>query len=140
MTESLNVLFTEQERLKERIAIIKTELDGINEDIEKTVEKQCKQARDLSGKDYGSIDIVVDGITVKHNVSKKVTWDGEKLAELWKKIEDAGDEPSAFIDKEIVYKIPEKKYDTIPNAMRTVFDKARTVDAGKSTIKLSIKE
>lgn len=79
-----------------------------------------------------------EGVTV--TVPKNVSWDQEKLDELWKRLEAMGETASEYID--VKASVPESKYKAWPESLRAMFEPARTVKPGtpKITFKVAEKE
>jgi len=119
----------------------KKELEAIDMEIGGVVSPSVAQARQMAGKDTGSVDVIVQGVMVKHNVPKAVVWDQAILATIKGKIVAAGDDPSPYIttDTETVYKVSEKVYKTLTGDVKALFDEARTLKPGKPEMKLEIR-
>lgn len=91
------------------------------------------------GKDTGKVHFVDDGIRVTSELSKRPEWDQQKLAEIAKRIAEAGDDPAEFID--VAYKVSERKYTAWPESLRAAFEPARTLKTGKPIFHLeTVKE
>ncbi len=106
-------------------------MDGVQEKIDKIIADPCKQMRSMRSKNYGVIDLVIDGVKVEHDLPKKVEWDRKKMAGIWDRIEIAGDEPAEFITRKISYNVSEKNFKNFPNEIKNVFASARIVKPGK---------
>ncbi|ALK09029.1 hypothetical protein [Blastochloris viridis] len=91
-------------------------------------------ARQAAGKDTGTIRLIDGTVTIVADLPKKVEWDQDRLAEIVERIRSAGDDPTQYVD--IAFKVPERKYAAWPNAIRTVFESARTVRTGALKIEL----
>ena len=89
--------------------------------------------------DTGKVHFMDDGIRVTSELSKRPEWDQQKLAEIAKRIAEAGDDPAEFID--VAYKVSERKYTAWPESLRAAFEPARTLKTGKPTFQLeTVKE
>lgn len=99
-------------------------------------EDQIRSLRQQSGKDTGVVHIEDGGMCVTSDLSKKPSWDQQKLAEIVNRITQSGDDPSEFID--ISYKVSERKYGAWPSSLKEVFAPARTLKTGKPTFRLNI--
>ena len=65
------------------------------------------------------------------DLPKKVRWDQIRLAALVAEIRTGGDDPAEYVSTE--YTVSERAYGAWPTSIRTAFDPARTVTAGKPT-------
>jgi hypothetical protein len=102
--------------------------------IEARFEQPIAARYAAQAKDTGTVRIQVDGYEVVADRAKKVTWDQDKLAGAVKAIRDSGDDPSEYV--EISHTVTERKYGAWPGHIRAVFEPARTVKPGPTTIKL----
>lgn len=59
------------------------------------------------------------------------------MAALVERIRADGENPGDYVD--ITFKVPERKYSAWPAPIRSAFEAARTVRAGKPTFKLTPK-
>jgi len=91
-------------------------------------------ARRAAGKDTGTVRLAEDGVTVVADLPKRTSWDQAMLAGLVAEIRAAGDDPAEYVTTE--FKVPERAWGAWPSAVRTAFEPARTVTAGKPTYKL----
>jgi tetrahydromethanopterin S-methyltransferase subunit G len=121
---------TEREKFEEATKVFKQELSAIEDQIENIIAEPVKAVRQSTGKDTGTVDVLVDGVMVKHNLPKKVKWDQEKLAKVWSKIIDAKDNPNSYMKSKTTYTVAEKAYKNFIPAIKKVFEPARTVVPG----------
>ncbi len=91
-------------------------------------------ARRACGKDTGTVRLVDGDFTVVADLPKRVDWDQEMLAATVERIRLSGDDPAQYVD--IAIKVPERKYGAWPEAIRAVFEPARTVGSGKPSFQL----
>ena len=102
-------------------------------------EQRAQAIRLEQGKDTGKVHFMDDGIRVTSELSKRPEWDQQKLADIAKRIAEAGDDPAEFID--VAYKVSERKYTAWPESLRAAFEPARTLKTGKPTFHLeTVKE
>jgi hypothetical protein len=134
----LKTLMSEMAEIDERAKVIKSEKADCQGKIDETIKEKIKQARALQGVDTGVVNILVDGVEVKHSIPKSVVWDQEKLTEVYDKIKEHGDNPLDYITRKL--SVAEKSYSAFIPSIKEVFAPARTVGAGKPTVKLKIKE
>jgi len=101
-------------------------------------EQQIKEQ--LANKDYGAGTVTVDlgEKTIKLTYNKKVTWDGDRLRELYKRIEAGNENPDEYI--EVRMTVPENKFKNWPTAIQESFVDARTVEVTGPTIKIEAKK
>ncbi|MGP1690888.1 MAG: hypothetical protein ACTS6O_00145 [Giesbergeria sp.] len=95
----------------------------------------ARQRRISDGRDFGAVRIDDQGETVVCDQRKIIDWDQAQLAELARKILDAGDDPAQYMD--VSFKVPESKYSAWPQVLREQFEGARTVRPGKVSFKLA---
>lgn len=117
-------------------------LADIDAEIELAIGDAVKVVRAQSGKDTGTVDVLVQGVMVKHNVPKKVVWNQEKLAMIKKLISSHGDDPDLYMDTTVktTYKVGEKAYTKMPPEIRSVFDQAREVRVGDPVMTFEIRQ
>lgn len=118
--------------IKDDVDVQQAKISEIDREIESIINDPVSGARLQQGKDTGTINVVIDGVTVKHDLPKTVKWDQKRLAEVWNNILEAGDNPSDYIKTE--YSIEEKKYTALPPSIQAVFLPAREVKSGKPKI------
>lgn len=112
--------------LRDRMVVVQEQIDAL-------IGPKLVELRALQGKDYGAINLNIDGIKVTETVTKKVEWNQDVLADIFGRITAAGDDPLAYMRAK--YDVPEKQYGEFPKAIKNIFDEARVVKAGKPTIK-----
>lgn len=113
--------------------------DWIDGAVALKYEQRAQAIRLEQGKDTGKVHFMDDGIRVTSELSKRPEWDQQKLAEIAKRITEAGDDPAEFID--VAYKVSERKYIAWPESLRAAFEPARTLKTGKPTFHLeTVKE
>ena len=134
----LKELLKRKSEIEEHIKNLQLALSETMDNIESVVTEPLKAKRQADGKDTGSIDILLSGVTVKQNIPKTVVWDQDILKGIYIKIKDADDDPENYL--EVKYNVPEKKYSAFPLAVQTLFDPARTVKAGKPKLTFKIEE
>lgn len=93
----------------------------------------------LKGKDYGcgTANIEYGEFTIKAVVSKKVTWDTQKLESLYTEIQQGGEDPSEYIKTS--YSVSESAYNGWPSVIKQAFEPARTVEPSKPKITVEMK-
>lgn len=97
---------------------------------------QARAARLEAEKDFGTVRLVDDGVTIVADLPKKVDWDQRELAEMVERIKADGEDPCDYID--VAFKVPERKYGAWPGHIRRAFEPARTVRAGAQSFRLIV--
>ena len=95
---------------------------------------QAAAMRRAEGKDTGTVRFGDGDCVVIADLPKKVDWDQDQLAAVVERIRTAGDDPTEYVD--LAYRVPERKYGAWPAHIRTAFEAARTVRAGKPSFTL----
>jgi hypothetical protein len=109
-------------------------LDGI---LNRKYGDQAAEFRHLLGKDFGTVRFDDDGITIISDLPKKPVWDQKQLSSIVQTIQEAGDDPSEYVDT--AFKVSESKYKAWPEHIRRTFEPARTLKSGKAIFKLTSK-
>ncbi len=117
-----------------RLEPVNARLTEIKIEIEEIIADPVRQARELAAKTTGTVDVLVQGVMVKHAVQKTVKWDQGKLAEIRQRVIDGNDNPDAYMDSNTTYKINEKQFKAFPPEIKAVFVGAREVKPGAPTI------
>lgn len=129
MKSQLDIISKLREK-KEELEAIKREVSALESELYLATKDDINNAYKEKGNAYGVVH--VGELTV--NIPKKVTWDQKRLAELYKGISLSNENPSDYI--KVTYDVSEAKYNAWPEAIRSTFDEARTVEPGKVTIKV----
>jgi len=116
---------------KKQSATIIDELEILNREIVAIIDAAAEPAR--KDKPYGIVTLNIDGVEVKHDVQKKVTWDQAELAKIRHRISDGGDDPAQYIEEKL--SVPEKKFQAWPAIIQKWFHVARTEKPGPGKIK-----
>jgi hypothetical protein len=107
-------------------------LDGI---LNKKYGDQAAEFRHTQGKDFGTVRFDDGDVTIVSDLPKKPVWDQKQLSAIVQTIHDAGDDPSEYVDT--AFKVSENKYKAWPEHIRSTFEPARTLKAGKAVFKLT---
>lgn len=117
-----------QERfdLLRQVEQIKARLEGLDDQIFEQVQDRVKP--------QGSTTIKENGHKIVVSIPMRTTWDEDKLRSIADNIRQHGDDPEQYIQ----YKptVPESKFKAWPEAIRKVFEPARTIKPGKRSIKV----
>jgi hypothetical protein len=128
---ALPMLLIKQESIKEELQAVQKIAEQIDLAIRTRVADAVADARAEAGKFEGTIHAVVEGCEVISNVPKRVEWDTDKLNELARDLDGA----EHWIDFKL--SVSEKKYTSMPPAIRKIIDAARTLKHGKETLKIT---
>ncbi|WP_417251047.1 hypothetical protein [Castellaniella sp.] len=120
------------------IALLKKAKTQVDTALVKRYGAQAQAALAATGRDFGTAHITDGAVAIKAELPKKVRWDQEKLAEIAQRITATGDRVEDFIDVKL--SVSETRYTAWPPALREQFAPARTVEAGKPTFTLTVKE
>ncbi len=103
--------------------------------LEQRFGEQGREALRDTARDFGTAHFNVDGVHVKYELPKKVSWDQKKLKAIAERIVASGESVESYLDVKLG--ISETRYTNWPPALQQQFADARTVDAGKATFELS---
>lgn len=120
LIDELITLQEQEKELKKRIGAVK---DAIYEANKADIENALKAKDEPFG--------VVNVGRVSFTLPKKVEWDQERLAQLYREI---GDTASEYMD--VSYKVRETAFKNWPSAIQDAFIPARTVSTGSIQIKV----
>jgi hypothetical protein len=119
---------------EQHIAPLQEELNAVQVDIDHIIAPKLVNIRSLQQKQFGAVNITLDGFKVTSTVPKKVDWDQQKLLDVFNRILAAGDKPSEYMRMEL--KVPEKDYEAMRPEIQWMFADCRTVTPGKPTVKI----
>ena len=111
--------------------------DWIEAAIALRYEQRAIGARAAAGKDTGTVRFQDGAVEIAVDLPKRVEWNQARLAALSEQIRAGGEDPSEYL--EVSFKVPERAYVAWPERIRTAFEPARTVRAGRQIFKLAIK-
>lgn len=134
----LKELIKQKEMVMAELLKINEQMAQIESDIELKIAGPVMEARQLAAKDTGTINALVDGVMVKHQVNKRVVWDQSKMFEIWNRIKNAGDNPENYMTAKTSHSVKEKLYDSFPDPVRAIFSEAREVKAGTPKISFDV--
>lgn len=111
-----------------------SKVEAINAEIDAVIGDRVKEARQLTNKPTGTVDVLVDGVMVKHCVQKRVAWNQAKLAEIRQRIIDGQDNPENYMDAKTTYSVKEKAFKAFPAPIKAIFEDAREIKIGKPSV------
>lgn len=129
----LKELLQKKAEIEERLKTVQEELAAVNVDIEHLVSQKFVDLRSLTGKEFGAVNLSLDGVKITETIPKKVEWDQEKLGGLFFKILESGDKPSNYMKMKL--EIGEKQFEAFAPGIKDIFAEARTVKPGKAQLK-----
>ena len=103
--------------------------------LEQRFGQQGREALRDTARDFGTAHFNVDGVHVKYELPKKVSWDQNKLKAIAERMVASGETVESYLDVKL--SISETRYTNWPPSLQQQFADARTVDAGKATFELS---
>lgn len=89
-------------------------------------------------KQFGSVTVDEGDYKLVITTPKKVKWNQEYLAGIYKAIETSGQDASEYI--KIAYDVAESKFKAWPEHIQNEFMPARTLSQGSTSLKLERKE
>lgn len=123
---NMHELTEEKTKKEEQIKKLQGDLEEIDDSIFELVKDQAKS--------QGTTTIEKDGVKLSITIPMRTSWDESKLKQIAEQIKDHGDDPSQYIN--FKPQVSEKSYKAWPEAIRRVFEPARTVKPGKRKIEV----
>lgn len=113
-------------KIDAEIAALKKQRDAAEESLLEYVKADISSG--LSDKDYGAgtVNIESHEYNIKAVVSKRVKWDQDKLAEIYQRIQEHGENPAQYV--KVKYDVSENAYKNWPDAIARAFEPARSVE------------
>jgi hypothetical protein len=121
------------DNLKSQTAEIAEELAAINNTVADLVNARAAAVRMQAGKPYGVMAFEIDGVAVKQEIGKKVTWDQAELAKVQSRIASSGDDPKEYIKTTLA--VDERKFTAWPATIQRLFMAARDVKPSAPVLK-----
>ncbi len=90
--------------------------------------------RQAKGANTGTVSMDDGDYVIRADLPKKVEWDAARLSEAVEAIRSWGEDPAEYVSIEI--KVAESRYNAWPSPIRSLFEPARTVGAGRPTYKV----
>jgi len=122
----MDELIQERQQALEQIKALQERVEELDDQIFEQVKDQVK--------DQGATTIKNNGYKITVNQPIRTSWDEAQLRQIAERIRGAGDDPEQYIQYKLV--VPESKYKAFPDAVRQIFEPARTVKPGKRNIKV----
>ena len=128
-------LYEVDTNLDQAIAWLKSARTKVDAALEQRFGDQGRETLRETERDFGTAHFTADGLHVKYELPKKVSWDQKKLKAIAERIVASGESVESYLDVKLA--IPETRYTNWPPSLQQQFADARTVDAGKATFELS---
>lgn len=128
-------LYEVDTNLDQAIAWLKSARTKVDAALEQRFGVQGREALRETGRDFGTAHLKADGLHVKFELPKKVSWDQKKLKAIAERIVASGEAVESYLDVKLA--VPESRYTNWPPTLQQQFAEARTVEAGKATFQLS---
>lgn len=96
--------------------------------------ERASQMRQAKGTNTGTVSIDDGEFVIRADLPKKVEWDAKLLDEAVEAIRAWGEDPTEYVSIEV--KVAESRYNAWPTPIRSMFEPARTVGAGRPTYKI----
>lgn len=129
----LKDLLAQRAGLEARIQTLYEQVSAINIDIEHLVAAALSDLRKLQAKEFGAVNVTLQGYKITETIPKKVEWDQEKMNDLFDAITTAGDDPRAYMKLKL--EVSEKSFAEFVPAVQAMFSDCRTVKPGKPSLK-----
>jgi hypothetical protein len=118
------------------LSAVKQLADRIDQALDRKYAEAAQAIRLSQGKDTGIVHFDDGAVRITADLPKKVEWDQLQLAEIVRRIQANGDNPSEFVD--LTYKVSETKFNAWPESIKSVFVPARTLKTGKPSFRLAL--
>lgn len=120
------------------LKIAKAVVDHIDGALTLKYADRAQALRLSANKDTGVVHFTDARVRVSAELSKKVEWDQQQLADIMQRITTNGDNPTDYI--EVSYRVSESKFNAWPESIRSVFVPARTLKSNKPSFRLALLE
>ena len=101
----------------------------LQSELDRRFALRAQALRIAAGKSTGTVRIAEDTHVVVASLPKKTSYDQAKLKEAVASLRACGENPEHYV--EVIYQVPESRYQAWPPSIRALFDPARTVKAVK---------
>ncbi len=129
----LKNLLAQRAELEAQMTVLQEQIGAINIDIEHILAEQLANIRKLQAKEFGAVNLTMDGFKITETIPKKVEWNQEKMNELFDRIAAAGDDPRAYM--RIKLEVSEKSFGEFVPQVQAMFSDCRSVKPGKPALK-----
>lgn len=137
----MNLNFEDLLQKQEKIAKLRDEAKKLANEIHAEISQAAAVTIDnlyrIKNDDFGTVHLMDRGYKLSITTPKTVEWDNEKLAELWRDIEEEAGDPEEYIDRNVIYSIPEDRYKNFHGMIKDFFTPARTTKPGKRVYEIT---
>jgi hypothetical protein len=123
-------LFERRDELKHVMKELRNELKDIEDKLSDEFLPAARDVLNSNGKDFGTAQIAQGNHRLKVVVSKKITWDQDKLRET---LNTMSPEDAVHYGK-LTFAVEERKFTAAPPAIRAELEDCRTVEVGRVTV------
>jgi hypothetical protein len=120
------------------LAATKAIVEHIDRALDLKYAERAQTLRLSAGKDTGLVHFDDGRVRVSADLPKRVEWNQTTLAEIVRRIVEAGEDPTEYVDTS--YRVSETKFNAWPEAIRRAFVPARTLKTGKPSFRLALLE
>ena len=131
-------LYEVHRNLGELASWVRREQSKVHNAMQRRFEEQIRQAKEESGKDFGTVRFRDGELSIGVTTPKRVIWDQTVLVDLARRIANSGDRIEEYLDVE--FSVPEDRFNNWPSSLRDQFEAARTVKPGKVSFELKLKD
>lgn len=108
--------------------------DLLNGALNYRYSERASLLRQAKGANTGTVSMDDGDFVIRADLPKKVEWDPALLAEAVETIRSWAEDPAEYVTIEV--KVAESRYNAWPTPIRSLFEPARTVSAGRPTFKV----
>jgi hypothetical protein len=121
--------------LDQAIAWLKAARSKLDSALDQRFGALGRESLNASGRDFGTAHVKTDGLHVKFDLPKKISWDQKKLKAIAERIAASGEPIESYLDVKL--SVSESRYINWPPALQQQFSDARTVEPGKASFHIS---
>jgi hypothetical protein len=122
------------QQVKTLASQLKENKSHLDKSLHLKYDDQISQLREQQDKPFGVMHFEDNTVDVAMDAKKQVNWDQDVLAKLFRRPKLRDYNPEEII--EVTYKVNEKKYEGLSNAVKKIIDKARSTRVNANYITL----
>lgn len=138
MRNDLNAVIADLSAIEFQLEEIKNKRERIVQELTALTQSEVESQLQLKEYNCGTANLETDNYNLKIVVGKKVKWDGDKLAQLYDRIKESGDNPKEYM--KVILEVAESKFKNWPSHIQDAFVEARTVEKSTPRITYERKE
>jgi hypothetical protein len=137
MRNDLNGMIADIDAIDAELKALKTKKDKLTKMVSDLIQSDIKDQ--IGANDYGcgTATIETEEFKLKAVVSRKVTWNQDKLADIHERIKASGENPLEYL--KVKYDVHETKFKNWPSVIQDEFLDARTVEPSTPALKIERK-